>query len=244
MSAKDSRPADDDGFPRPGAAEDALPRPGADEDAAFAGLGSTDLPPRVPGSLVARLRAEPWRAPETLALAAAEQQGPAAAAWMARQHGVSSAEAARRAVKVHARWARLGGAATGLGGLATVLPDMIALAWIQSRMVFFIAAAHGFDPRDPMRPAELLVLFDLYPDPVSARAALDGLGRSMTGALVDRTLSSDGRLVERLTRMAGKETATRLGGRVVPGVASVVNAVQNESSTRALSRLAIRFYGG
>ena len=64
----------------------------------------------------------------------------------------------------HASLARLEGAATGVGGFLTVVPDIVLLAWIQSRLVFFVAAAYGFDPRDPMRPAELLVLRDLYPE--------------------------------------------------------------------------------
>jgi hypothetical protein len=51
-----------------------------------------------------------------------------------------------------------------------MVPDIAALIWIQSRMVFSIAAAMGYDPRDPMRPAELLVLYELYEDPAAARA--------------------------------------------------------------------------
>ena len=70
----------------------------------------------------------------------------------------------------HAAMARFEGAATGVGGFITVVPDIVLLAWIQSRLVFFIAAAYGFDPRDPMRPAELLVLRDLYPDPATGAA--------------------------------------------------------------------------
>ena len=65
----------------------------------------------------------------------------------------------------HATLARFEGAATGVGGIFTRRArTWSALAWIQSRLVFFIAAAYGYDPRDPMRPAELLVLTDLYDD--------------------------------------------------------------------------------
>ena len=64
----------------------------------------------------------------------------------------------------HATLARFEGAATGVGGVITLVPDMVGLAWIQTRLVFFVAAAYGFDPRDPMRPAELLVLMELYDD--------------------------------------------------------------------------------
>ena len=65
----------------------------------------------------------------------------------------------------HVNLASVEGAATGVGGFITLIPDLVGLAWIQSRLVFFIAAAYGFDPHDPMRPAELLVLNRLYDTP-------------------------------------------------------------------------------
>ena len=90
----------------------------------------------------------------------------------------------------HATLARFEGAATGVGGIFTAVPDVVLLAWIQSRLVFFVAAAYGFDPHDPMRPAELLVLRDLYPDPQTARQALDGIGKTVAEAYVGLDASS------------------------------------------------------
>ena len=84
----------------------------------------------------------------------------------------------------HATMARFEGAATGIGGIFTVIPDLVGLAWIQTQLVFFVAAAYGFDPHDPMRPAELLVLMDLYETPQTARAALDGIGKTMVEAYI------------------------------------------------------------
>src|ERR687893_3184358 len=100
-----------------------------------------------PVELLRRLRADPLRAPEHVALAAAAAHGPAAAAWVRdrrSQYALAPGELARMAKRRHASLARLGGAATGLGGVATIVPDLALLAWIQSRMVFFIAAAEGF----------------------------------------------------------------------------------------------------
>ena len=145
----------------------------------------------MPSELWERLRADPVRAPEHVALAAAEWHGPAAAAWAEAKRGrlaVSGADLARMAKRRHASLARLEGAATGVGGFITVVPDIVLLAWIQSRLVFFTAAAYGFDPRDPMRPAELLVLRDLYPDPQTARQALDGIGKTVAEAYVGSKL--------------------------------------------------------
>jgi hypothetical protein len=74
--------------------------PGVDED-------------KPPESLVARLRADPVRAPETLALMAAERHGPAAAAWVAEKGGPKGERQARQVKRSHARLARGSGAATG-----------------------------------------------------------------------------------------------------------------------------------
>ena len=144
----------------------------------------------------------------------------------------------------HAGYARFAGAATGVGGIVTMVPDLVTLMWIQSRLVFFIAAAFGYDPRDGMRPAELLVLRDLYPTPAQARAALDGVGRSVAMAYVGSKRDRDRALATRLLAMAGRQAAGRVAGRLVPGLAIGVNAVQNERDTRRLADRAIVFYGG
>lgn len=201
----------------------------------------------IPEELWRRLRADPVRAPEHLALAAADLHGPAAAAWVAQRRAMYAygpAELAKMARKRHVHFARLSGAATGVGGFATMVADLAALAWIQSRMVFYVAAAYGYDPRDPMRPAELLVLQQMYSDPHEARRALDGVGATMAEAFVGRRLARDEELASRLLRMVGNHAAKRLAGRAIPGLAIAVNAVGNSRDTRALGDRAIAFYGG
>jgi hypothetical protein len=205
--------------------------------------------PEVPESLWARVRADPVRAPEHIALAAADLHAPAAAAWAAEKRerlGVGGPELARMAKRRHATMARFGGAATGVGGFLTVVPDVVLLAWIQSRLVFFVAAAYGFDPRDPMRPAELLVLRDLYPDPHTARAALDGVGKTVAEAYMGTKLERgrEQAVLSRLLRFVGKRTAASAARRLIPGIGMVFNAAANERDTRALAERAIAFYGG
>jgi hypothetical protein len=205
--------------------------------------------PTVPDSLWARLRADPVRAPEHVALAASDLHAPAAAAWAAEKRSrlaVSGPELARMAKRRHATMARFGGAATGVGGFITVVPDIVLLAWIQSRLVFFVAAAYGFDPHDPMRPAELLVLRDLYPDPQTARRALDGVGKTVAEAYVGDRLQRgrEQAMLSRLLLFVGKRTASRAARRLIPGIGMAFNAVANERDTRALADKAIRFYGG
>jgi hypothetical protein len=201
----------------------------------------------LPSSLWNKLRADPVRAPEHLALAAADRHGPAAAAWVAdkrRMYSHGGADLAQMAKKRHAALARFGGAAGGVGGIVTMVPDLAALAWIQSRLVFFVAAAYGFDPTDRMRPAELLVLQGLYAEPRAAREALDGAGRTVAEAYIGSRLQRDEQLASRLLKMVGKKAATRVAGRMIPLFAIGYNAINNERETRALADQAIRFYGG
>ena len=201
----------------------------------------------VPESLWAKLRADPVRAPEHIALAASEKHGPAADAWAAekrrrfRHEGRELAEMAKRR---HATLARFEGAVTGVGGIVTLLPDMVGLIWIQSRLVFFIAAAYGFDPRDPMRPAELLVLTELYPDVQTARAALDGVGKTIAESYIGSKLEREEVLAVRLAKMLGRRGIRRVAWRLIPFAAVIFNAAANERGTRALADRAIRFYGG
>jgi hypothetical protein len=201
----------------------------------------------VPQSLWDRLRSDPLRAPEHIALAAAERHAPVAADWAVDKRSrfaVSEHELALMAKKRHAQLARFSGAATGVGGIVTFLPDLASLAWIQSRLVFFVAASYGFDPTDRMRPAELLVLQHLYATPEEARSALDGAAASIIETYVGSKLQRDEAIAMRLLRMVGKRTVTRVAGRLIPGLAIMVNAVGNERDTRALADRAIRFYGG
>ncbi len=199
----------------------------------------------VPKWLWEQLRADPARAPEHLALAAADVHAPAAASWIAERHaGRAPGTHARAAVRRHVHLARATGAAMGLGGWTTMALDLASLAWIQSRMVFFVAAAFGWDPRDPMRPAELLVLQGVYDDPYAARAGLDGTGQTIAAAVVGNLGERDEKLTARLVRMVGGHAGQRIGGKVIPGFASIVNSVSNGRETKALGRRAIAFYGG
>jgi EcsC protein family len=210
-------------------------------------LPAPDEATRPPRSLLARLAADPARAAEHLALAAARQHAPAAAAWLAERRAFYAddpRELARMAVKRHVNLARLGGAATGFGGIATVIPDLAAQAWIQSRMVFFIAAAHRLDPHDPMRPAEYLVIQGLYADPPAARRALDGVGPGIATAWAGSRAARQEKLYRTLARLTGRTAGRRLGGRAIPVFAVAANALGNARESKALGNRAIAFYRG
>jgi EcsC protein family len=200
---------------------------------------------RPPKRVWDRLLAEPDRAPEYIALAAAERFGPQAAEWVRNAGaGHTPEDLARVAFRKHVRIARLEGGALGVGGAVTAAPDLVALLWIQSRMVFYIAAAYGYDPCHPMRPAEYLALQGLYDTPAEARRALDGVGKRMAQAMVERALS--GRHTDalhlKLAKYIAKRLARRYAGRLIPLIGAPIGAIQNGSATKQLGEQALSYY--
>ena len=151
---------------------------------------------------------------------------------------------ARTALKKHVRMSRLEGAALGIGGFTTAAADLVALGWIQSRMVFYIAAAYGHGPGDPMRPAELLHLTGFYASPADARTALDGMGKHLAQAAVERTLfgGRERTMYERLLRYTAKRVTRKAAGRLIPFIAAPIGAVQNAAGTKQLGQRSIGFY--
>jgi len=201
---------------------------------------------RPPRSLWNRILAEPDRAPEYIALAAAERFGPQAEEWVrVAGPGKSPSRLARIAYRKHVRLARLEGGLFGLGGAFTVAPDIVALLWIQSRMVFYIAAAYGYDPRHSMRPAELLALQGVYRTPAEARRALDGAGKRLAQAVVERAIvgRSTDKLHRRLARYLMQRLARHYGGKLIPIIGAPIGAMQNAGATKDLGRLALAYYG-
>ena len=126
----------------------------------------------------------------------------------------------------------------------TLAPDMVALLWIQSRMVFYIAAAYGYDPRHPMRPAEYLALQGLYDTPAEAREALDGIGKRMAQAMVERALSSrrTDALHLKLAKYLARRLARRYAGKLIPLIGAPIGAIQNGNVTKQLGQRTLKYY--
>ena len=205
-------------------------------------IGQVQGPPR---RVWDRILAQPDRVFEIVALAGAERFGPQAAEWVRiAGAGHSPDKLARIAYRKHVRLARLEGGALGVGGAITVAPDLVSLIWIQTRMVFYIAAAYGYDPLHPMRPAEYLALQGLYDTPAQAREALDGVGKHMAQAMVEKALS--GRRTDalhlRLAKYIAKRLARRYAGRLIPFIGAPIGAIQNGGVTKDLGRRALSFY--
>lgn len=192
-----------------------------------------------------RILAQPDRTPEIIALAAAERFGPQAEEWVrVAGPGHTQDELARIALKKHVWLARAGGGAFGIGGAITVAPDIVSLLWVQSRMVFYIAAAYGYDPNHPMRPAEYLAIQGLYDTPAEAREALDGLGKRMAQIMAEQALR--GRNADalhlRLAKYVAQRVARRYAGRLVPFIGAPIGALRNGAITKQIGRKALSYY--
>jgi len=201
----------------------------------------------VPDPVWKRILTEPERAPELIALAASQRFAEPAERWVEIAGAGHSPESlAGVAFTKHVRLSRVEGLALGLGGIVTAAGNLAGLLWIQARMVFYIAAAHGYDPRHPMRPAELLALWEVYDSPAAAREALDGIGTPMAQALMEAKLQKGGErnLSQKLVRYVGKRVAKRYAARLIPLVGAPISAVQNAGATRELGRRALAYYGG
>jgi hypothetical protein len=200
-----------------------------------------------PERLWRRILAQPERAPELIALSAAKRFADPAAEWVrVAGTGRDHKKLAKKAYNKHVHLSRAEGLALGIGGALTSAGNVAGLGWIQARMVFFIAAAYGYDPHDPMRPAELLSLWGVYDTPQKARESLDGMGPSMAATVVRTQLTRTGErsLTNRMLRYVGTRTAKRYGGRLIPLLGSPLSAIQNGGSTKDLGRRALRYYGG
>ncbi|WP_306206898.1 EcsC family protein [Actinoplanes sp. RD1] len=199
-----------------------------------------------PGSLWARMKADPQYAPEHLALEAVRRLGPEAREWAGRareeQPGVTPDALAQQAVRRFTNHARLSGAVSGATGLPGAVVDVGVLAWTQARMVLHVAAAYGLDPTDPERATDLLVLQRVHKIAESARLALGvAAGRERASRLfagaADRPLT--GVMVKlgvKLAQMAGVRAAKRMFAKVVPGAAVLLGTWANSAATKDLAR--------
>ena len=96
-----------------------------------------------------------------------------------------------------------------------------------------------------MRPAELLVIQQVYASPGEAKEALDGAGQLYAAAYVDKKLrGKDAPLMESLASSWASGSAERGARRMIPFVSSPINAIANEVDTRRHADRAIAFYGG
>jgi hypothetical protein len=205
-----------------------------------------------PGTLWARMKADPQYAPEHLALEAVRRLGPEARRWAERtraeQPDLLADELAQQVVRRFTNHARLSGAVSGATGLPGAVVDVGVLAWTQARMVLHVAAAYGVDPTGPDRATDLLVLQRVHKAAEAARLALGvaagrerasrlfatSSGRPLSGVMV--------KLGVKLAQMAGVRAARRMAAKVIPGAAVVLGTWANSAATKDLARRTTELY--
>jgi hypothetical protein len=212
-------------------------------------ISETDAPP---GSLWARMKADPQYAPEHLALEAVRRLGPEAAQWAeqtrAARPGITDDDLARLAIKRFTTLARISGAVSGAAGLPGAVLDVGVLAWNQARMVLHVAAAHGHDPHAAERATDLLILQRVHKAAETARLALGvAAGRERASRLFEGTRARplSGTMVRlgvKLAQMAGVRAAKRLFAKMIPGAGIVLGTWVNSAATRDLANRAQERY--
>lgn len=202
--------------------------------------------PSLPPGLLEALRADPVHAPETLALMAVERAGPEAAAWVAAaRRGDPALGPGDLATKARSRFVKLSqysGAAGGALGLPGSVADTVLTAWTQARMIVHLAAAHGLDPTDRERGAEILYFTGVHKAMSMAERAIDvAAGRSKLSAL--RTGGGSMlRLGLVLGTKFGKRLVRRALTRFIPGVSIPLGWWGNGRATRKLADRAVIYY--
>ena len=201
--------------------------------------------PSLPPGLIEALRADPVHAPETLALIAVEKAGPEAAAWVARTRaarpGAGPGDVATMVRDRFVKLAQYSGAAGGALGLPGSVADTVLTAWTQARMIVHLAAAHGLDPTDRERGAEILYFTGVHKAMSYAEHAIAvAAGRRGLTSLGGN--SSMWRLALVLGTRFGKRVVRRALTRFIPGVSIPLGWWGNGQATRKLADRAVVYY--
>ena len=126
------------------------------------------------------------------------------------------------------RLAALEGMGLGIGGLATLLPDMGMLAAITLRMLQKLSLVHGFEYSTPQEVGALWV------------AAASAAGLDFTREFVERRAIEHlaPRIIDAMAVKVGAEVAEKWAGRVVPLVSAGAAATLNYYFVRSWGRRA------
>ncbi len=224
-------------------------------------------------SLLRLIRAHPERLPEYMVLFATHQQAPSVREWAAgHPEDPGSPEHDRLLREMRhdlLAFSRINGALSGTPFFIALVPAYVSVLREQARMALRIGALHGRDPGAPERPAEALVLLDIYPTVQAAEdrleqirapaAAEEKTGLRQVGGLrawievVTQVLilagfiepSTDKVKPKRMTRVLKTALAFGLWALtwIVPITFMLMMAYACEGRTRRVFDRALRFYG-
>jgi hypothetical protein len=209
-------------------------------------VDGSERPAELPAGLLARMKADPAQAPEYLAMAAVERFGPEANGWLQKHQGAPPGYTVAIIQTRFVRLSQASGAAAGLTGLPGAVIDVGVLAWNQARMVIYLAAAHGLDPTDSDRAAELLLLRGIQTKLDAARTAIAVARRKQDASALGKHLPAGMQayteLAWQLARMAGLAAAKRMVLKLVPVLGAPFGALANGAATKKLAGAAISYY--
>jgi len=131
---------------------------------------------------------------------------------------------ARRLMDDKKKWARAGGAVSGLFGLATLPADLAFVAWLQVALIVEIAVANDRNLKSVRARDEVIDIF----------VAANGV----TGGALRATPKAMGKLAEQVLVRRGM----RFLGRLVPIVSAPVSAYLNDRDIERAGLAAIRHY--
>lgn len=136
-----------------------------------------------------------------------------------------------------------GPAAVAAAAATAILGDLVALAWVQQRLVMHIAAAYGHDLGDKARIQEFLNLAGVDLMINSGGAATAGAGTRFGIKAATRWATSKSVEATRsMAQLVGARVAKRLFLKGIPVLNVPVGAVVSDVSTRRLAKRAREFY--
>ena len=199
--------------------------------------------PRAETDRWAKLLADPVHTPELLALAAVESIGPRARDWASSTRSAYPAATpdalARLATRQFTRFGTLASVFGAVAGSYASIALLTTRTLTDAELILHVAAAHGLDPTDPERAADLLVITGVHESADDAESALTAMKDEPTASGLGDAVWRVGRLVFSRT---GGWTALRLINRVYPGTSLLGAVLTSTTTAQATAARAISYY--
>lgn len=124
-----------------------------------------------------------------------------------------------------------------------ILGDLVALAWIQLRLVLHIAAAYGHDITDPERTKEILALAGLDLAAGQGAPVVGAAGQRVGKRLLEKYLKGNAlHAFKAMLRLVGIKFSRAALVRGLPIINIPAGAVVSDVTTRRVARKASKFY--
>lgn len=192
----------------------------------------------------ARLIADPGHSPELLALAAVQTLGPQAQEWAVRMReaypNASPDGIARLASQQFVRFGTVSSVFAAVAGSYAPLTLLGAAGLAHAELSLHVAAAYGWDPADPARAVDLLLLTRVHPTREDAEAALAAAREHSpdSAGLTDAAW----RLGRMVAVHAGGWTVLRVINRFLPGASLLTAVLTSRAAARTVAARANLFY--